>query len=358
MLWRRPLRSAALGIGLLIASCGYTIDNVPPTEEGLGSSEQACVSLATLAHCGACNHPCEPQNVSFATCETGSCGYGECVGGFLDCDDNRGTGCETDPLTDIEHCGGCDQPCLGSAAQNAAAWKCVAGVCQSTVCRSAFGDCDGDPTNGCESSLRTLAHCGGCGTPCTPLHVVGETCIDGTCRFAACQGSWADCDADPANGCEVDRSSDPAHCGACGAPCPADQPCVDGACQPPPPPVQPFANEVEYDGWAYASLDDVPVDEAFGNWTDTCQQQWLELPYGWERAPYDAYAQTLVWNVVALHTWATSCMLFADGTSWGTIAYGAGWWCGCLWTECVEQAGDTFFRVIGCDRRILVRRKL
>ncbi|MEQ9072456.1 MAG: hypothetical protein RLP09_01300 [Sandaracinaceae bacterium] len=43
-------------------------------------------------------------------CVAGSCEMTECVGGFEDCTDEPG--CETDPTSDAEHCGGCGMGCL------------------------------------------------------------------------------------------------------------------------------------------------------------------------------------------------------------------------------------------------------
>ncbi len=49
---------------------------------------------------------------------------------------------------------------------------CSAGVCEPT-CAEGFGDCDGDPSNGCEAQLDDDAHCGSCTRPC----LGGMTCL-------------------------------------------------------------------------------------------------------------------------------------------------------------------------------------
>ncbi len=47
----------------------------------------------------------------------------------------------------------------------------------------------------------------------------------------ACASGLADCDMNPANGCEVDTQTDPTSCGACGHDCQGGA-CQAGACQP------------------------------------------------------------------------------------------------------------------------------
>ncbi|MFK7984965.1 MAG: MopE-related protein [Sandaracinaceae bacterium] len=52
------------------------------------------------------------------------------------------------------------------------------------------------------------------------------------CVISACPSDRADCDGNPANGCEIDIATDTGHCGACGIRC--DGACVDGLCSAPP----------------------------------------------------------------------------------------------------------------------------
>lgn len=66
----------------------------------------------------------------------------------------------------------------------------------------------------------------GCGNPaCTPCSVGHATaaCQGRTCVVGACDPGFADCDKNPANGCEVDLSK-ASSCGACNAVCPATAP--------------------------------------------------------------------------------------------------------------------------------------
>lgn len=68
-----------------------------------------------------------------------------------------------------------------------------------------------NPDYGCSS--ETCAPC--------YLHKATATCAPhgGACIVAACVGSWENCDRTDDNGCEVDLSTDPDHCGGCGKEC-------------------------------------------------------------------------------------------------------------------------------------------
>lgn len=82
------------------------------------------VSLsADPVHCGACNIYCTYEHAS-ATC-TGICHRGACDTGYADCDKSDGNGCEIDALTDVNHCGACDNVCPGTACKDG---KCEAAV--------------------------------------------------------------------------------------------------------------------------------------------------------------------------------------------------------------------------------------
>jgi hypothetical protein len=111
------------------------------------------------------------------------------------------------------HCGACGRSCINPHGTT----SCVAGDCVPT-CATDYGDCDGDPTNGCETDLRaSAAHCGGCGLVCRNPH--GTTsCEDRACA-PFCDTGFDDCDGDKRNGCETDLGATLAHCGACGVKC-------------------------------------------------------------------------------------------------------------------------------------------
>jgi hypothetical protein len=52
----------------------------------------------------------------------------------------------------------------------------AAGLCQP-VCSSGYGNCDGNNSNGCETTLGTTAHCANCTNVCT----TGQTCTNNVC---------------------------------------------------------------------------------------------------------------------------------------------------------------------------------
>ncbi len=190
----------------------------------------ACVDLqSSVSSCGACDARCEPANAAPA-CQNGVCAVGSCVSPFADCDSAASNGCETQTLTDVAHCGGCGRAC---AARPHSVARCAAGSC-AYACEDGFADCDGSADNGCEVDTRASAsHCGGCGRACAPPRATG-VCVGGSCTVGTCAAGFGDCDANPTNGCEVDVNATTAHCGACGRAC-ASRPnglpgCLAGAC--------------------------------------------------------------------------------------------------------------------------------
>jgi alpha-tubulin suppressor-like RCC1 family protein len=183
------------------------------------------VDLRSLTHCGACGDVCAPPRAT-ATCASGSCGIAACDDGYADCNGMPIDGCEVD-LRSLTHCGACGDVC----APPRATATCASGTCGIAACDDGYADCNGMPIDGCEVDLRSLTHCGACGDVCE-LARASETCASETCRIAACDDGYADCNRVDADGCEVSLASDAAHCGACGRTCGGDATCVDGLCDP------------------------------------------------------------------------------------------------------------------------------
>ncbi len=104
--------------------------------------------------------------------------------------------------------------CQTSAPGNPAPARCPAGL----------ADCDDDGI--CEVDITAPASCGECGRACAVGAHAYPTCTLGRCGIA-CAPGWADCDANPANGCESDLTA-PGSCGSCESSCGGA--CVAGAC--------------------------------------------------------------------------------------------------------------------------------
>ncbi len=98
-------------------------------------------------------------------------------------------------------CSECD--CTDDAQCSAlrAAGTCDDGVCVFE-CEPGWGNCDGDWATGCETSLSDLDHCGACDQACTGGDHVEVHCINGTCE-RSCEEPWENCDESWDNGCEI-----------------------------------------------------------------------------------------------------------------------------------------------------------
>lgn len=167
--------------------------------------------LDTVAACGACGASCAPANATPA-CVSGACAIAACNPGWDDCDAISLNGCETS-LSTIESCGACGTICAPAHATAA----CPSGACAVGACDAGFGDCDGDASNGCESPLDRIESCGACGVRCAPAHAT-PSCDGTSCRIDACSAGYADCDLDPATGCEANLTTNTT-CGDCATRC-------------------------------------------------------------------------------------------------------------------------------------------
>jgi Stigma-specific protein, Stig1 len=131
-----------------------------------------CVVTATdRSNCGRCGNVCPARPNASAACVASACVYA-CGGTFADCDRAAANGCEVDTASDARNCGACSAVCSFAHASA----TCAAGLCVRGACETGFGDCDGNPANGCEAALGTDArNCGRCGVACP------TTCTAGAC---------------------------------------------------------------------------------------------------------------------------------------------------------------------------------
>jgi hypothetical protein len=172
-----------------------------------------CVNPASDgAHCGACGNACGEGRV----CAAGTCQL-TCSTPLTVCGAGSAQRC-VDPRTDESHCGTCGTVC-GTLE------VCTAGVCS---CAPGLTRCSG----ACVDTARSGDHCGACGTRCTGPGVASGVCAAGRCQLT-CTTGFGDCDGDPANGCERNLATSDDHCGACGTRCEAvglGARCVAGRC--------------------------------------------------------------------------------------------------------------------------------
>lgn len=122
------MRQKAIGAcaALLVGACLSSAD--------LSGGERACgdANLQTdSANCGACGTVCVARANAFGTCNGGLCGIA-CNTGFADCNTKPEDGCEVSLASDSQHCGACENDCLGG--------RCVNAVCQPTVLATIQGD--------------------------------------------------------------------------------------------------------------------------------------------------------------------------------------------------------------------------
>ncbi len=191
-------------------SCTYTCDK---THADCDSSPSSCeTDITKIDNCGGCGIVCGNQNAT-PTCSGGKC-QEACKGSWGNCDGNAANGCEVDTNKSTSNCGTCGKVC---SAPNATV-QCTTGSCAVASCKSGYGDCDGQFSNGCEAQLNTTTNCGTCGTGCNPANATGS-CSTGTCAISSCSSGYGNCDSNVGNGCETDLTKTTNHCGTCGTDC-------------------------------------------------------------------------------------------------------------------------------------------
>lgn len=121
-------------------------------------------------------------------------------------------------MADPSH--GCAESACDACALPHATATCDAGKCAVKTCDAGWADCNANPTDGCETNTAAdHGACGSCGNACAP----SEVCLAGAC--ASNCGSLLNC-----SGSCVDTATNTQHCGGCNKPCSSNQTCQAGAC--------------------------------------------------------------------------------------------------------------------------------
>jgi len=164
---------------------------------------------------------CGNACVTGASCVSGVCGTVACSPGQVLC----GSTC-TDVTSDVNNCGACGLVC----STNNDLPLCVTGLCKVAKCTLGFADCNNNPADGCEININgDASNCGGCGVVCSSNHIA-PSCGGGLCN-GTCAPGWADCNGNKqTDGCETNTNSDNRNCGACGIACTGTQVCTNGQC--------------------------------------------------------------------------------------------------------------------------------
>jgi hypothetical protein len=149
---------------------------------------------------------CDPTSKQ---CEVGCTSEFDCTAGSQACD------------TLTNKCVGCviDTECpVGSIC---VANTCVPGCSGFQPCQAGFSCCG----SSCYDLETDESNCGTCNATCSPKENSNALCESGLCTLGTCKANFADCDANPDNGCEWNVLQD----GACACVPGEKQPCYQGA---------------------------------------------------------------------------------------------------------------------------------
>ncbi len=213
------LIATALPLACSFPEYGGFVEPVKSCQEGTadcdGNASNGCEAKlgGDVNNCGGCGVKCGAIHGK-PTCSKGLCSV-LCEDGFADCDGDEANGCEIDLSTDAKNCGACKTACDDThGTATCAKQKC------SVKCDSGFGDCDTDPSNGCETNLSSDANnCTACGMKCDAPGAATMICQQGLCSIGTCSAPKDDCDKSVSNGCETDTSNDENNCGMCANKC-------------------------------------------------------------------------------------------------------------------------------------------
>lgn len=226
--------------------CAYPSATCPGDDGSLPTFRCGTDLANDKNNCGECGNTCDNGRAMTVACHQGKCRGTGCNDGYGDCNGIVDDGCEAYFREDPKNCGGCGIVCPAGV-------RCLNFYCGG--CPPGRVTCGND---GCVDLNSNDKHCGACrfdclknqpdgGLPAPPPNMY-YGCGGGTCGELKCvkdnNHTWANCNGDLTDGCEVDLAApDPDHgrpfldrnnCGACGNVCAAGKLCFAAAFNQPP----------------------------------------------------------------------------------------------------------------------------
>ncbi|MBI2972040.1 MAG: lytic murein transglycosylase [Candidatus Aenigmarchaeota archaeon] len=170
----------------------------------------------------------------------------DCTSPYANCDGNSANGCEANVQNDNNNCGACGAACSGS--ERCSSGRCTpttdscaaySSTCTACTSQSSCGYCGDD------NSCRTGGISGPGTGSCAEWKFVSSQCAAPVCdenacngkywcynsQCAACTASFANCNGDSGDGCEINTNTDSNNCGSCGNACSTGEQCIGGTCR-------------------------------------------------------------------------------------------------------------------------------
>lgn len=214
-------------------TCVGRVDDGYRNEEGV---------YHTDAHCGDCGNDCNNlPHVASATCaldgQTADCQILECDFGWGDCDGNPANGCERE-LVSTSNCGACGNNCRDIDGGTYICEEVQAGAphaCVLSYCDEGWLTCP--MREECSVDASAPETCGSCSNNCSTLPNVAQASCEiendtHQCGIVECAAGYDDCNSNVDDGCEIDVTT-VNNCGGCGVTCNvpnANNVCDEGAC--------------------------------------------------------------------------------------------------------------------------------
>ncbi len=204
---------AAVSCSVLACSLVQSLDSL--TNEKCPVGMKACKNVGTCipndeptTGCAADScAPCEFANAQ-ASCVDGKCAIKECNAGY--CGRDKCEACST--------------------SNGVFSCSVDEGKCVKQSCNEGFEDCNEDPSDGCETDLRTdQKNCRICGRECKTPHAA-MSCHDQQCLISKCDPGFEDCNKSAPDGCEAELNKNTENCGGCGHVCASGRKCQGGKC--------------------------------------------------------------------------------------------------------------------------------